>query len=181
MMILDMLLKQFTTLSGRDKRVQAYNRLWNEVAPARVGSEANRNGTSRTFWDSDQRKHRVTVSSFEEMRPVGEGNPAMARRRVLQVRELIASARDGSLELRVDSFVITDEIGARALVERLLERGFESAPTTYRTRYQRDACGIKECELHRPAVRRSPTALRRELQASSSRARFAVIRTVVAK
>ncbi len=180
-MILEVLLKQFTTLSGRDKRVQAYNRLWSEVARARIGSEASRNGSSRTFWDNDQRKHRVSVSSFEEMRPVGDGNPAMARRRVLQVRELIASAQDGSLELRVDSFVVTDEASARGMVDRLLERGFENAPTTYRTRYQRDASGIKECELHRPAVRRSPTVLRRELQASSSRARFAVIRSVVKK
>lgn len=180
MTLLDLLLKQFPALSGRDKRVQAYNRLWTEVACAKAGGEAHPNGTSRTFWDNDQRKHRVTISSFLEMRPVGDGNPAMTRRRVLQVRELIASARDGSLELRVDSFVLTDESTAGALVERLLERGFEDARTTYRTRYQRDATGIKECELHRPAVRRSPTALRRELEARSSRARFAVVRTVVA-
>ncbi|GMU54838.1 MAG: hypothetical protein AMXMBFR33_39840 [Candidatus Xenobia bacterium] len=180
-MILDVLLKQFGALPGREKRIQAYNRLWSEVVSSKVGSEADRNGTSRTFWDNDQRKHRVTVSSFEEMRPVGEGNPTMARRRVLQVRELVASARDGSLELRVDSFVVTDEATARGMVDRLLERGFENAPTTYRTRYQRDASGIKECELHRPAVRRSPAALRRELEASTRRARFAVIRTVVAK
>ena len=102
----------------------------------------------------------------------------MARRRVLQARELVASAADGSLEVRADSFVLGEEGTALQLVERLLNRGFENAPTTYRTRYTRDGNGIKECELYKPAVRRSPTALRRETEQETSR-RFAVVRTLI--
>jgi hypothetical protein len=158
--------------------VQAYNRLWRQVAGSRVGGESTRNGSARTFWDQEQRKHRVEVSSFEEMRPVGDGTQAMTRRRVLQVRELIASANDGSLEVRADSFVLGEESGSLQLLDRLLTRGFENAPTTYRTRYTREGNGIKECELYRPAVRRSPTALRRESESETNR-RFAVVRTLL--
>lgn len=178
MMILEMLMKQFSPLRGRDKRVQAYNRLWREVTAARVGGESTRHGSARTFWDQEKRKHRVELSSFEEMRPLGDGNPTMARRRVLQVREVIASAADGSLEVRADSFVLGEEAGAVQLVERLLSRGFENAPTTYRTRYLREGNGIKECELFKPAVRRSPMALRRHIEEEKQR-RFAVVRTTI--
>lgn len=178
MTILEMMMKQFAPVPGRDKRVQAYNRLWREVASSRIGGEAVRNGSARTFWDQDKRKHRVEISSFEEMRPIGDGNPALTRRRVLQVRELIASATDGSLEVRADSFVLGEKSVSLALVDRLLSHGFENAPTTYRTRYTREGTGIKECELYKPAVRRSPTALRREAEKQSAR-RFAVVRTLV--